>query len=54
MMPEYYSKYDENYNYCIYKRGELLCIYHGELGKRYFERKLEDFKKRDIHVADML
>ena len=53
MMPEYYSKTDSDGNYCIYARGELMFIALCRLGKRYFERKIEDLDKRDIHVTDM-
>jgi len=54
MIPNYYSKKDENGNYCIYKNcGELLCIYLDGYGKKYFERKIEDLAKRNIHVTNM-
>ena len=52
-MPEYYSKTNQDGDYCIYERGELMFIALHGLGKRYFERKIEDLKKRNINVQDM-
>ncbi len=52
MMPEYYSKTDADGNYCIYKSGDLLCIYLNGYGKKYFERKVTDLLKRGIEVEE--
>ena len=47
------AKYDENYNYCIYRNGELIFISHADLGKMHFNRKMQELKERGIHVEDM-
>ncbi len=53
MMPEYYSKINQDGDNCIYKNGELMFISLAVIGKRYFDRKIEDLGKRNIHVTDM-
>ena len=50
----YTAQYDSDGNYTIEKNGDVVAIYHGEFGTRYFERKVEDLEKAGISVENML